>query len=141
MCMIQLQRSLNLNSTQFCEGHYQDLTLWTDNVSPSKLQYYLRLHNCFLNTGVPLGRSYCRDYGDHEDSWGLENLYNCYTKHHVDFGKEYCDQKYFEDKLLLMQCYGTKNVAKGEQFCLQNFDPVENLEAMLLCYESIPLLN
>ena len=40
-----------------------------------------------------------------------------------------------------MQCYGTKNVAKGEQFCLQNFDPVENLEAMLLCYESIPLLN
>ena len=123
-CMIKLSKTIQQNGTEFCYNHYQDMTVWRDNYGPSKLGYWLRLHNCFDISGVPRARQYCLDYKDHEDSWGDDNLYNCYLKYHVEFSKEYCDKRFSgaDQKYLLMQCYGVKGVQKGEEFCTSNFD-------------------
>jgi hypothetical protein len=60
-----------MNSTEFCVDHYQNNPqLWVDANSPDFLFYWLRMHNCYLNTGVPYGRQYCVDYRDHDSSWG-----------------------------------------------------------------------
>jgi hypothetical protein len=100
--------------------------------------YYLRMHNCYEMSGVPKGRAYCTDYFLHEDSWSFSNLYQCYTKYSVDFAKEFCDNNFPDNKYLLMQCYGQRDVPKGEEFCL-SLD--EDPELVLVCYESIPLFN
>ena len=97
LCMIRL------DTLDFCSTHYRNSSLWTDTLSPSYLQYYLRLHNCYDLSGVPRGQQYCRDYYAHEDSWSREDLYNCYISYGVEFGKEYCDHKFGQDeKELLM---------------------------------------
>jgi hypothetical protein len=105
-CMIQVNEGLQQNATQFCENHYQDFTIWKDNQGPTKIMYYLRMHNCYEMSGVPKGRAYCLDYFLHEDSWSFSNLYQCYTKYSVDFAKEFCDNNFPDNKYLLMQCYG-----------------------------------
>lgn len=40
-----------------------------------------------------------------------------------------------------MQCYAAKDVERGKEFCSANFDPEEELENFLLCYESIPVFT
>jgi len=57
----------------------------------------------------------------------------------VPFGREYCDERFMGDKYLLMQCYSSKNVPRGEEFCLANFDPKKEREVFLECFETIPL--
>ena len=63
---------------------------------------------------------------DHDSGSGLEELYACYTKHNVEFAKEYCDNSflkpypYFEPEKL-DQCYGTKGVPKGIDFCYSTY--------------------
>ena len=52
--------------------------------------------------GVPKGREYCQEYFEHEDSWGKEQLYDCFKKHNVDFDKEYCDDMFPLGSDLLM---------------------------------------
>jgi hypothetical protein len=69
-CMIDLKLE-----DSFCRNHYLDESIWKDNLSPSYLQYYLRLHNCLGLEGQSKGREYCTDYYEHEDSWGKKDLY------------------------------------------------------------------
>jgi hypothetical protein len=38
-----------------------------------------------------------------------------------------------------MQCYASKNVPRGKEFCNSNFDPETELEYWLICYEGIPV--
>lgn len=123
-CMINLSNQVQTNGTEFCSNHYLNMTVWKDNYGPSKLGYWLRKHNCFEISGVPKGKRYCQDYKAVEDSWGTDNLFTCYLRNKVEFSQEYCDTKHSEDKYSLMQCYGTKGVKKGEEFCTSNFDAV-----------------
>ena len=67
LCMIALTERLNQNTTQFCVNHYNNLPIWTEKVDPKYLQYSLRKHLCYFNTGVPYGREYCDDYFDKSD--------------------------------------------------------------------------
>ena len=98
---------------EFCKSHYKDETIWIDNLSQEYLQYYLRKHNCLAMAGLPKGKEYCEDYYTHEDSWGKDDLFQCFTKYNIDFAKEFCDDRFSKDKFLLMQCYATKNVQRG----------------------------
>ena len=88
--------------------------------------------------GQKKGKEYCNDYFAHEDSWGQNELFECFTKYNVDFGKEFCDARFSSNKVLLMQCYSGRNVEKGVEFCDSNFDPIEDKKNFLLCYETIP---
>ena len=139
--MINLSGKIQTNGTEFCSDHYQNMTIWKDNYGPSKLGYWLRKHNCYQLSGVPKGRRYCQDYRNIEDSWGDDNLFDCYQKHNVEFSQEYCDKKFSNNKIQLMQCYGTKGVSKGEEFCTSNFNEVTELALLLECYESIPIFT
>ena len=40
-----------------------------------------------------------------------------------------------------MQCYASKNVERGEEFCVSNFDPKIEREVFLDCFEGIPLFT
>ena len=114
-CMIRLNNILNQNTTQFCTNHYNKLELWTENLSPDKANYYERMHNCYLLSGVEKGRRYCQDIRDHSEGWTRQNLWNCYTKNKVDFAKEKCDALFegANDMQGLLQCYGTQGVERG----------------------------
>jgi hypothetical protein len=59
----------------------------------------------------------------------------------VDFGKDFCDFKFSSDKVLLMQCYASKSVSRGVEFCNANFDLKKEMQYWLLCYESIPVYD
>jgi hypothetical protein len=91
--------------------------------------------------GVPKGREYCADYFHIEDSWGITDLFECFSRYTVEFGKEFCDYKFADDKVLLMQCYAIKNVARGIEFCNSNFDYKTEEANWILCYESIPVFT
>jgi hypothetical protein len=90
---------------------------------------------------MPKGRLYCQEYFENEDSWGINDLYECFSKYNVDFGKEFCDSKFSDDKVMLMQCYAGKSVERGEEFCVANFDKKTEKDLLLLCYELIPLFT
>ena len=71
LCMIALDEKQGLNTTEFCVDHYHNQPdLWVDSVSPEFLFYWQRMHNCYLNTGVPYGRAYCEDLRTYDASWG-----------------------------------------------------------------------
>jgi hypothetical protein len=93
-------------------------------MSPSYLQFYLRKHNCYSESGMARGREYCQDYMDHEDSWGQDDLFRCFQRYNVNFGKQFCDSK-FTAGVDLMKCYSDRKVPRGEEFCISNFDKVE----------------
>ena len=81
VCMLAL--GVEKNGTVFCENHYATADLWVDNLSPNYLMFYLRKHNCFALSGLPKGKSYCQDYFDHEDSWDLQQKFDCYSRNNV----------------------------------------------------------
>lgn len=40
-----------------------------------------------------------------------------------------------------MQCYASKNVPRGVEFCISNFDPKKEREVFLECFETITLFT
>ena len=105
------------------------------------LPHHLRKHNCYSMTGLPLGLLYCQDMMEYNDAWGRKDLFECFTKYQVPFDKAYCDDKFGDNKYLLMQCYASKNVERGEEFCVTNFDPKTERNVFLECFEGIPLFT
>lgn len=57
---------------------------------------------------------------EHSEGWTQQNLWNCYTKNKVEFAKEKCDAIFdlLDDEKGRLQCYGTKGVERGYDFCV-----------------------
>jgi hypothetical protein len=92
------------------------MTIWTGDLSPSKLEYYERKYAC---NNSPKGKQFCQDLFKNLPGQTDDTLFECYREHNVDFAKEMCDAEFpsSDQGASLLKCYMLNKVPRDIKFC------------------------